>query len=149
MEVQIVIQDCASSAVLLRVDHMTSSKVSVAVPVFNGEQFVGAALASLRREQEEAEIVVVDDGLLDGSVGAVRALAEQGPRIRLITGAHRGVAATESIGVRTAMGDYITFFDCNDICAPGRIARQLRLGSRSASGRGLLHIINPRRQSSN
>ena len=106
---------------------MTSPKVSVIVPVFNGEQFIGEALGSLRREQEiDAEIIVVDDGSIDGSVSAVSALAEQDPRIRLITGEHCGVSAARNIGVRAATGDYITFLDCDDICPPGRIARQLR-----------------------
>jgi len=67
--------------------------VSVVVPVFNGEQFIGEALASLRCEQKIAvEIIVVDDGSTDGSVGIVKALTEQDPRIHLITGAHRGHA---------------------------------------------------------
>lgn len=106
---------------------MTSSKVSVVVPVFNGERFIGEALGSLQWEQEiEVEIIVVDDGSIDGSVGAVKALAGQDPRIRLVVGEHRGVSATRNIGVRTATGDYITFLDCDDICPPGRIARQVR-----------------------
>jgi glycosyltransferase involved in cell wall biosynthesis len=105
---------------------MTSCKVSVIVAVFNGERFIGEALGSLRREQEiESEILVVDDGSIDGSVSAVRALADQDPRIRLITGEHRGISATRNIGVRVATGDYITFLDCDDICPPGRLARQL------------------------
>jgi glycosyltransferase involved in cell wall biosynthesis len=105
--------------------------VSVVVPVFNGEQFIGEALASLRCEQKIAvEIIVVDDGSTDGSVGIVKALTEQDPRIHLITGAHRGVSSTRNIGVRAAAGEYITFLDCDDICPPGRIARQaLKLAS--------------------
>jgi glycosyltransferase involved in cell wall biosynthesis len=106
---------------------MTSPKVSVVVPIFNGESFIGEALCSLRREKEvETEIIVVDDGSTDGSVGAVRVLAEQDPRIRLIGGEHRGVSATRNIGVRAATGECVTFLDCDDICPPGRIARQLR-----------------------
>jgi glycosyltransferase involved in cell wall biosynthesis len=118
---------------------MTSSKVSVVVPVFNGEQFIGEALGSLRREQEiEAEIIVVDDGSTDGSASAVRALSQQDPRIRLITGEHRGVSATRNIGVHAATGDYITFLDCDDLCPPGRIARQLR---KLVSHPGVLVVI--------
>ena len=105
---------------------MTLPKVSVVVPVFNGERFIGEALASLRREQNvEAEIIVVDDGSTDGSVSIVKALAEQDTRIRLIIGEHRGVSVTRNIGVRAATGEYITFLDCDDICPPGRIARQI------------------------
>lgn len=101
------------------------------VPIFNGERFIGEALFSLRREQDlEAEFIVLDDGSTDGSVGRVKALAQQDPRIRLIIGEHRGVSATRNVGVRAATGKYITFLDCDDICPPGRIARQvLKLAS--------------------
>jgi glycosyltransferase involved in cell wall biosynthesis len=110
---------------------MTLPKVSVVVPVFNGKQFIGEALASLRREQNvEAEIIVIDDGSTDGSVVTIEALAEQDARIRLIASDHRGVSATRNIGVRAATAEYITFLDCDDICPPGRIARQaLKLAS--------------------
>jgi glycosyltransferase involved in cell wall biosynthesis len=110
---------------------MTLPMVSVVVPVFNGERFIGEALASLRCEQKIAvEIIVVDDGSTDGSVGIVKALAEQDSRIHLITGDHRGVSATRNIGVRAATAEHITFLDCDDICPPGRIARQaLKLAS--------------------
>jgi len=104
---------------------MIIPRVSVVVPVFNGERFIGEALASLRCEEKiQAEIIVVDDGSTDGSVGIVKALAERDSRIHLITGDHRGVSATRNIGVRAATGEYITFLDCDDICPPGRIARQ-------------------------
>jgi glycosyltransferase involved in cell wall biosynthesis len=106
---------------------MTSPKVSVIVPVFNGEEFIGEALASLCREQDvEVELIVVDDGSTDGSVGIVKTLAKQDPRIRLIIGEHRGASAARNIGVRAAIGEYITFLDCDDISTPGRIARQAR-----------------------
>jgi glycosyltransferase involved in cell wall biosynthesis len=106
---------------------MSSPKVSVIVPVFNGERFLSEALGSLRPEQEpELEILVVDDGSTDGSIGIVQALAGQDPRIVLIEGEHRGVSAARNVGVRAASGEYITFLDCDDLCPPGRIARQLQ-----------------------
>ena len=105
---------------------MKLPKVSVVVPVFNGERFIGEALASLQREHNvKAEIIVVDDGSTDGSVRMTKALAEQDERIRLIVGEHRGVSAARNVGVRAATADYITFLDCDDICFPGRIARQV------------------------
>jgi glycosyltransferase involved in cell wall biosynthesis len=105
---------------------MTFPKVSVIVPVFNGKHFIREALASLRREQTvETEIIIADDGSTDDSVSVVKALAELDPRVRLITGEHRGVSVTRNVGVSAATGEYITFLDCDDICPPGRIARQM------------------------
>jgi glycosyltransferase involved in cell wall biosynthesis len=106
---------------------MSSPRVSVIVPVFNGERFLSEALGSLRQEQEpKLEIIVVDDGSTDGSIDIVQALAQQDPRIRLIAGEHGGVSAARNIGVRAASGEYITFLDSDDLCPPGRIGRQLR-----------------------
>jgi glycosyltransferase involved in cell wall biosynthesis len=105
---------------------MNSPKVSVVVPIFNRAGFISESLDSLQRERKvETEIIVVDDGSTDGSVDAVRVLAKHDPRIRLITGEHRGVSATRNIGVHSAIGKYITFLDSDDISAPGRICRQL------------------------
>jgi glycosyltransferase involved in cell wall biosynthesis len=106
---------------------MSLPEVSVIVPVFNGERFLSEALGSLGREPEpELEIVIVDDGSTDGSLSTVQALAQQDPRIVLIEGEHRGVSAARNAGLRAASGQYITFLDCDDLCPPGRIGRQLR-----------------------
>jgi glycosyltransferase involved in cell wall biosynthesis len=105
---------------------MTSPKVSVIVPVFNSERFIGEALGSLRLEREvELNIIVVDDGSTDGSIGIVKTLAQKDPRIQLLAGEHRGISAARNVGVRAATSDYITFLDSDDICPPGRIGRQL------------------------
>jgi glycosyltransferase involved in cell wall biosynthesis len=86
---------------------MTLPTVSVVVAVFNGERFVGEALASLRHEQNVAEIIVTDDGSTDGSAGVVKALAAQDSRIRLMTGAHRGVSATRNILLSSIAMTYV------------------------------------------
>jgi glycosyltransferase involved in cell wall biosynthesis len=106
---------------------VTPAKVSVIVPVFNGERYLGEALDSLKCEQApQLEIIVVDDGSTDGSTRIVEALARHDPRISLIASEHGGVSAARNIGVRAASAAYITFLDSDDICPPGRIARQLR-----------------------
>jgi glycosyltransferase involved in cell wall biosynthesis len=106
---------------------MSSPKVSVVVPIFNRANFIGDSLVSLQGERKvETEIIVVDDGSTDGSIDAVKAFSKKDPRIRLITGEHRGVSATRNIGLQSASGKYLTFLDSDDISAPGRIERQLR-----------------------
>jgi glycosyltransferase involved in cell wall biosynthesis len=118
---------------------MTAPKVSVIMPVFNGQRFLAEALGSLGRGDEpELEVVVVDDGSTDDSIGIVQAVAQKDPRIRLLTGEHRGVSAARNVGLRASRGTYVAFLDCDDLCPPGRISRQL---SKLISSPGAAFIV--------
>jgi glycosyltransferase involved in cell wall biosynthesis len=106
---------------------MTAPFVSVVVPAWNVEAYVGEALASLLREPGiRAEIVVVDDGSTDATAARVEAVAAAEPRVRLLRQPNAGVARARNVGLAAAGGDFITFLDADDICYPGRIERQWR-----------------------
>jgi glycosyltransferase involved in cell wall biosynthesis len=111
---------------------MTGLQVSVIVPVFNGERFLGEALASLQPETKvRAEFIVVDDGSTDSSAAIANGFADRDPRFRVLGGAHRGISAARNTGLDNATGECIAFLDCDDLCPPGRIARQtFKLSSR-------------------
>ncbi|HET6390223.1 glycosyltransferase family A protein [Hyphomicrobium sp.] len=106
---------------------MTTPIVSVIIPVFNGERHVAAALASLEEEPGfQLDIVIVDDGSTDRSVEIVAEISRRDQRLRIMSGPHRGgVAAARNTGVQAALGEFVTFLDCDDVCPRGRIARQL------------------------
>ncbi|CAA2142722.1 glycosyltransferase [Hyphomicrobium sp. ghe19] len=105
---------------------MTAHIVSVIIPVFNGERHLGEALASLEEEPGlQLDIVIVDDGSTDRSLGIVSEISSRDRRLRIMSGPHRGVAAARNIGVEAAQGEFITFLDSDDVCPRGRIARQL------------------------
>ncbi|MBN8993890.1 MAG: glycosyltransferase [Rhizobiales bacterium] len=105
---------------------MSRPDVSIVMPVFNGARFIEAAIASLQtQEGVSAEIIVVDDGSSDGTVDVVRRLAARDGRISLVEQPHRGVSAARNSGLRVASGRYVTFLDADDLCAPGKIARQI------------------------
>jgi glycosyltransferase involved in cell wall biosynthesis len=102
-------------------------RVSIVMPVYNGARFIAEALASVQREPGiEAEIIVVDDGSTDETTRVVASVSEHDPRIRLLKCEHKGVSPARNVGVRAATGAYVTFLDSDDICPPGRIARQAR-----------------------
>lgn len=101
-------------------------EVSVIMPAFNGAPFIGEAIASLQsQEGVSAEIIVVDDGSTDNVSDIVEALAREDRRIRLMRAPHRGVSAARNLGLAAARGEYVTFLDSDDICAPGKIRRQI------------------------
>jgi glycosyltransferase involved in cell wall biosynthesis len=106
-------------------------KLSVIMPVYNREKYVGAALRSLLRQRGDAnlDIIVVDDGSTDGSAAAVRSLAEEAPCIRLFQQANMGVTRARNAGLRRLLPEteLVTFLDSDDISPAGRFRDDLVL----------------------
>lgn len=101
-------------------------EVSVIMPAYNAERFIGTALRSLQAQSgPDLEIVVVDDGSSDDTLGLVHAAAAADARIVVIAGGHGGVSAARNTGLAAARGGFLTFLDSDDLCPPGKIARQL------------------------
>jgi len=100
-----------------------SARVSVIMPVLNGERYLGEAIASVRRQSiAPIEIVIVDDGSTDGSAALAATL---GPDIRLIQGPHAGVTISRNRGIRAARGNLIAFLDCDDVWTDDKLATQV------------------------
>lgn len=94
--------------------------ISVVVPVFNDERFVGEALESVRNQTyENWECLVVDDGSTDASWDVVRAAARKDSRIRpLRSRRNRGPAAARNRAIARAMGTHLAFLDGDDLMLP-------------------------------
>jgi glycosyltransferase involved in cell wall biosynthesis len=96
-------------------------RTSVIIPVFNGEDRLAEAVASVRPELGDGdEIVVVDDGSTDGTADLIASL---GPDIVSLRRDNGGPAAARNSGLRCAVGDVIAFLDHDDIWAPQRQPR--------------------------
>jgi glycosyltransferase involved in cell wall biosynthesis len=100
-------------------------EVSVVTPVFNREELIAPTLASILRQDVDAEILVVDDGSSDRSTEVIRDLAAGDRRIVLMRGPNRGPAAARNRAISIVKGEYLTFVDSDDLCPPGRIRRQI------------------------
>lgn len=81
-------------------------RVSVIIPNWNGKQFLGACLASLRRQTcQDFVIYVVDNGSSDGSVEFIQSMY---PEVRLISHPeNRGFSAAINSGIEGSRGEYI------------------------------------------
>jgi glycosyltransferase involved in cell wall biosynthesis len=96
--------------------------VSVIVPVYNGERFLAAALASLRsQDYRPLEIIVADDGSEDRTAAIARAF----PETRYLHHPHQGLAATRNAGVAASRGAFIAFLDCDDLWPPHKLSAQV------------------------
>jgi glycosyltransferase involved in cell wall biosynthesis len=101
-----------------------SPLVSVLIPCFNAERWLGATLASVRAQTHRPlEVVAVDDGSTDGTAALLESLA--GPDLRVLRQANRGQGAALNAGLAAARGEYLQFLDADDLLDPRKIELQL------------------------
>jgi len=98
---------------------MDNIKVSVIVPVFNCEEYVGATLDSIiNQDFEDYEIIVIDDGSTDGSLKVINdKLNDSEIPNKIIYQENAGVSVARNAGIRLAQGDYLVFVDADDLIA--------------------------------
>jgi glycosyltransferase involved in cell wall biosynthesis len=98
--------------------------VSVILPVFNGERFVRDTIESvLRQTYRPLDVVVVDDGSTDGSMGIIRTFRQ----IRWVSHPNCGVSAARNTGVEASSGPFLAFIDQDDLWLPDKIEQQMRV----------------------
>jgi glycosyltransferase involved in cell wall biosynthesis len=105
---------------------MTTPRVSVVMPVYNGEQFIAESVRSvLASELADLELLVLDDGSTDRSVAIAREAAAGDARLRIVSLAHGGVAAARNAGLREARAPLIANLDADDVMLPHRLTKQV------------------------
>lgn len=98
--------------------------VSVIVPAYNAERFLGRALRSaLAQTHRHLEIIVVDDGSTDRTEEVIRSFTDA--RIRHLSQPNRGQGAARNLGIRASAGCYVTFLDADDMYLPQKVERQV------------------------
>ena len=103
--------------------------VSVVLPTFNRAHLVGRAIASvLAQTAEDLELLVVDDGSIDGTADVLAAVRD--PRIhRLRLDVNGGVSRARNAAIAVARGRWVAFLDDDNEWAPAYLARQLALAA--------------------
>jgi glycosyltransferase involved in cell wall biosynthesis len=114
--------------------------VGVVVPMFNAQRTIRSTLASIcRQDYPDLDIVVVDDGSMDGSASIVASCANEDRRIRLIKQSNAGVAHSRNVGATATDAEFLAFVDADDLWAPSKIALQLRALQQGGSSAGLAY----------
>ena len=107
---------------------MEKHKVSIIVPVYNVEEYVGECIESIIGQTYiNLEILINDDGSSDGSYGVCQHYAGMDGRIRLYHEERSGVSICRNRMLEKATGDYILFVDSDDILLPEHVERLVAL----------------------
>ncbi len=99
--------------------------MSVVVPIYNTETYLGRCLDSLVKQTfRDMEIICVDDGSTDGSPAIIDEFSRRYPdRIVSLKQENSGVGAARNRGLNHARGEYISFVDNDDWIDPAWIDR--------------------------
>ncbi|MBK8376011.1 MAG: glycosyltransferase [Sphingomonadales bacterium] len=92
-------------------------KVSVIMPVFNGEKYIGESIASvLAQRSTDLELIVVNDGSTDNTLEIAKAFVEADARVQVISRSHSGrPSIPKNDGIAVARGEYVCFLDHDDL----------------------------------
>jgi glycosyltransferase involved in cell wall biosynthesis len=92
--------------------------------VYNGEPWLGEAVDSvLRQTLVDFELIVVDDGSTDGTLGVLEQRRDS--RITVLRQARGGQTAALNRGLRSARAPLLARLDADDVALPDRFARQV------------------------
>lgn len=96
------------------------STISVIIPAYNAEKFIGEAIESaLAQTRPAKEVVVVDDASTDRTVEIARSF---GDRVTVLGNAvNSGPGHSRNAGVAASTGDYLAFLDADDVVAPNHL----------------------------
>ncbi len=99
-------------------------KVSVIIPTYNRQKFIGAAIQSvLDQTFQDFELIVIDDGSTDQTVDVIRAFSSD--KIRYFYQSNRGRSNSRNHALNLAQGQYIAFLDSDDLYLSGKLELQV------------------------
>ena len=89
--------------------------ISIVIPVYNVEDFVGKCLSSVKKQKyENLDIVIVDDGSTDESSKICDEFAKNEKRARVFHKKNGGLSDARNFGIKKAKGEIIAFIDSDD-----------------------------------
>lgn len=114
-------------------DFVEKSLVTVIIPVYNTENYIGRCLKSvIRQSYSNLEIIVIDDGSTDGSSGICRDIAGTDQRIKFVSKANEGAGYARNTGMDMARGDFLLFLDSDDYLLENCIERCMEVAEKES-----------------
>ena len=90
-------------------------RISIIIPVYNVAPYLRKCGSSvLQQTHNDLEIILVDDGAMDGSSELCEQLATEDTRIKAVHQTNQGLSEARNTGIHHATGDYLAFLDGDD-----------------------------------
>lgn len=104
----------------------SSSLITIGMTAYNAQETIGAAIESASAQDwPDFEILIYDDASTDGTADIVSSFCERDRRIISLFGKeNRGVAYSRNQLINHAKGDFLSFFDDDDVSVPHRLSVQ-------------------------
>lgn len=98
---------------------MNYCRISIIVPCYNGEEFLGETLDCLQKQTiEDWECVIVNDGSTDNSIKILREYEAKDSRYKVIDKENEGPSVARNVAIAASSGKYILPLDADDLIAP-------------------------------
>lgn len=98
-------------------------KLSIIIPVYNVEQYIGRCLQSCLSQAnvtaDDYELVIVNDGTKDNSMQVVEEMTQGCTNITVINQDNQGLSMARNAGLKAAKGEYVWFVDSDDCIEEG------------------------------
>lgn len=100
-------------------------KVSVIMPVYNGERFLRESIESvLNQSFPDFEFIIINDGSRDNSLNIIKEYAEKDSRIKIIDQENTGIVGALNNALKISKGEFIARMDADDISEKERLEKQ-------------------------
>lgn len=91
------------------------AKVSVIIPAYNIEDYIGECLKSvLNQTLNDIEIIIINDGSTDKTLEKINRVINNDKRVKVINQKNRGLIETRRVGLKNASSEFILFIDGDD-----------------------------------
>ena len=101
---------------------MTQPTISIIVPVYNSEKYLGACIDSILSQSfRDFELILVDDGSRDSSPHICDDYAQKDRRVKVIHKENGGVSSARNAGLSAVGGGYLCFLDSDDTLEPSAL----------------------------
>lgn len=113
---------------------MSDIKISVIMPVYKVEEYVGKAIESIQAQTlKEWEFLIVDDGTPDRSGEICDEYASKDARLHVIHKENGGAPSARNVAIDIAKGEYLYFMDSDDWAEPTMLEDMYKLAKKNNS----------------